>query len=144
MFYLPVVHKSPKYPESQPIKHVPFVCKQLLPLLQCPHVLLQSLPYVPFSQAIKRRSSHTLSTEIPSWCNFASLLSQQSEHYFSVQKILMHFMYFFLNLFSSLSFLFKQIYCVTYLNNKWVLLLQSFWYRGRKIVCISKVERGHI
>ena len=52
VIYSRVLHKGPTKPESHPFKQVPFVWKQTSSLIQCPHVLLQSFPYVPFSQAI--------------------------------------------------------------------------------------------
>lgn len=43
-WYVRFSHNVPRYPASQPVRHVPLLCKHWFTSRQCPHVSTQSLP----------------------------------------------------------------------------------------------------
>lgn len=47
IFYVRVLHVSPRKPGSHPVTHVPSTSWQSIMFLQCPQSSLQSSPYVP-------------------------------------------------------------------------------------------------
>lgn len=46
--YAPVLHKSPRKPDSHPVKHVPLMWEHWIMSRHWPHVSLQLIPYDPF------------------------------------------------------------------------------------------------
>lgn len=54
-YYLRVLHKSPWYPATHPVEHVPLILEHWSTSRHCPHVSLQLLPNDPLSQAGEKR-----------------------------------------------------------------------------------------
>ena len=59
VYYLRILHDSPRYPGLHPVKHVPFTGSQSFWFWQWPHVSLHSKPNVPLLQP-KRKEKQKL------------------------------------------------------------------------------------